>query len=108
VEDAGPNVVTEQPPGVNFINVLRTAFTKVVRRTLMKSTPEALTQLRFPPESEREVAKAAEIYERTLQLVIISQLFLNNNHHYITFYGNFSTNPYEYFMSKGSRIDGTL
>ena len=32
-------------------------------------SPEALTQLRFPPESEREVAKAAEIYERALQLV---------------------------------------
>ena len=30
---------------------------------------ETITQLRFPPESERQVAKAAEIYERTLQLV---------------------------------------
>jgi hypothetical protein len=34
---------------------------------LAESTSGALTQLRFPPESEREVAKAAEIYERTLQ-----------------------------------------
>jgi peroxidase len=45
--EAGTKIATEQPP-------------------------EALTQLRFPPESEREVAKAAEIYERTLQLVMIN------------------------------------
>ncbi len=38
---------------------------------LAESTSGALTQLRFPPESEREVAKAAEIYERTLQVSML-------------------------------------
>ena len=56
-EEGAPTVVTEQPP-------------------------EALTQLRFPPESEREVAKAAEIYERTLQLVIILTILINTDNNY--------------------------
>jgi hypothetical protein len=38
------------------------------QRAASEHSMEALTQLRFPPESEREIAKAAEIYERTLQV----------------------------------------
>ena len=51
-------------------------------RSITNSTPAELLRLfRYPPESQRGLARSAEIYERTLQLVAEK---VRTSHYYYT------------------------